>query len=345
MTRLLPKCALALSLLASPPLSASETIELMGTLRDFKSRGSEGGHTDFQDTYNKSYPLITGMVKAALGENGKPALNTVAASTSVLVASSLKNLTQVKLVYQDDSTTTYGSLSVGQSATFSVPADKPGFNLKSVKVMISGSTSEYTIADDADHVNTASAGSNGTITATYTQSQIIPRQWRIASMDSFNQWFTNVEGVNQAVPHSITLTRDPETRVYRFEASKHNNQSFFPLDGQLYGNQTWAHNYHFTYEIHSKFTYTSPGTRDYALNFEFSGDDDVWVYINKKLVVDIGGVHGEKFASVNVDTLASSLGLEPGQTYDLDFYFAERHTTESNFTLETTIQFLPALYD
>lgn len=167
----------------------------------------------------------------------------------------------------------------------------------------------------------------------------------IDSADSFNQWFRNVEDVNKSIPHTITLADDDGNGIFRYEASKHNNQSFFPLDGQLWGNEGNSHNYHFTYEIATKFTYIDPADRDYEMVFNFSGDDDVFVYINGKLVVDLGGVHSEVYGSVNVDDLAADLGLEVGETYDFHFFFAERHLTQSNFTIETTIQFLSPLYD
>lgn len=167
----------------------------------------------------------------------------------------------------------------------------------------------------------------------------------VASSDSFDDWYNNVDGVNLSTKHTITLDDSDGDGTYRFEASKHNGQSFFPIDNELFGNEGNSHNYHFTYEIHTKFTYTDPAGRDDAMVFEFSGDDDVWVYINGHLVVDIGGVHGERYGSVNLDSVAADIGLEPGNTYDFDFFFAERHLTESNFTFETTIQFLSPLYD
>jgi fibro-slime domain-containing protein len=187
-------------------------------------------------------------------------------------------------------------------------------------------------------------GSDGLPVLNIDAEDDIPSIWRIESTNSFSQWFRNVEGTNESTKHTIVLEDPDGDGIYRFEASKHNGQSFFPVDGRLLGNEGRSHNYHFTYAIHTKFTYTDPEERE-TMTFSFSGDDDVWVYINRKLVVDLGGVHPEKYRSVNVDDIAEQIGLEPGQTYDFHFFFAERHTTESNFTIETSIQFLSPLYD
>ena len=87
------------------------------------------------------------------------------------------------------------------------------------------------------------------------------------------------------------------------------------------------HNYGFTMKIQATFEYI-PGQY-----FEFFGDDDVWVFINNRLVVDIGGQHAQVSGAVDLDTL----GLEEGHNYPFHIFYAERHTSESNFKMKTSI--------
>ena len=141
---------------------------------------------------------------------------------------------------------------------------------------------------------------------------------------SFDQWYENVAGVNLpallTIPLDNTITPDPS--VYTFISD-----AFFPIDGVLFDNQGRSHNYHFTYEIHTQFTYRS------GQAFSFEGDDDLWLFIDDQLVLDLGGVHGVLGGMVDLD----SLGLTVGNTYDFDLFFAERHTTQSNFRIDTSI--------
>ncbi len=147
---------------------------------------------------------------------------------------------------------------------------------------------------------------------------------------NFDQWYRDVPGVNKSQGYSIELIKQSDG-TYKYQ-----NNQFFPINGQLFGNYNITNkNYHFTFEVHSKFTYKGGEI------FKFSGDDDVWVYIDGKRVVDIGGVHSTETAP---DVKLDDLGLTVGRTYDFDFFFAERHTTESNFVMTTNIELKAPIY-
>ncbi len=157
----------------------------------------------------------------------------------------------------------------------------------------------------------------------------------IQSESSFNQWYNDVEGVNISIPISITLVLQ-EDGSYVFDDSDdplyQSLGGFFPIEGQGFGNPGGSpdRNFHFTFELHTEFTYDDDG----AQYFSFLGDDDVWVFINGQLVIDLGGVHSAIEQGVDL----TRLDLTDGETYALDFFFAERHRTQSNFRFQTNLE-------
>ncbi|MCY0988544.1 fibro-slime domain-containing protein [Nannocystis sp. ILAH1] len=144
--------------------------------------------------------------------------------------------------------------------------------------------------------------------------------------NEFSQWYNDTPDVNMAFQIDIPLTEvSPGQFTYQ-------NNAFFPIDDQGWGNEGNPHNFHFTTEIHTEFTYQGGEV------FTFTGDDDLWLFINGKLAIDLGGLHPQLTDTIDLDAQAGYLGITIGQNYAMDIFHAERHTTESNFRIDTSIQ-------
>ncbi len=167
----------------------------------------------------------------------------------------------------------------------------------------------YTLydSDRGDNEGSEGAADNGAIT----------------SEETFAQWFRDVPGVNMSGVYRITINRQADG-MYEYLTS-----DFFPIDGALLGNGKDSRNYFFTFEIAADFIYDASAGQV----FDFMGDDDVWVFIDGKLVVDLGGIAGNQQQTVDLDRL----GLEHGETYRLHFFLAERHQPKSQFRFSTNI--------
>lgn len=141
----------------------------------------------------------------------------------------------------------------------------------------------------------------------------------------FAQWYHDVADVNVTIPTTLALV-ETTPGVYLYD-----NPAFFPIDGQGFGDEGLEHNYSFTTEIHTSFRYRG------GESFTFRGDDDLWMFVNGRLAIDLGGLHQPAEATLSLDARAGELGITPGHDYKMDIFQAERHTTASNFRIETTI--------
>lgn len=95
------------------------------------------------------------------------------------------------------------------------------------------------------------------------------------------------------------------------------------------------HNCFFGMQYAVKFTLTA----DYVgpLEYYFFGDDDMWVFLDDKLVCDIGGVHSSVGEYVNLWDYLRKDGRTESETHTLTFFYTERGASGStcymNFTL------------
>lgn len=185
---------------------------------------------------------------------------------------------------------------------------------------------------------------------------------------------TGTDGQTHSVPiygmavdayKSIVLT-DNGIGTYSFEAGYSNNPKyvdydrtngtisqgtggtatvgFYPLDKLGYEQsglltKTSAidatHNGSFTLRGESQFVYN----KDSNLYFTFTGDDDVYMYINGTLALDLGGAHGRNSKTVNLNDLdATKYGLKDGQVATFTFFYMERCSDASTFGIETNME-------
>lgn len=184
----------------------------------------------------------------------------------------------------------------------------------------------------------------------------------------FDQWYDSSSAWNIEEVRPLTLTRGAND-TFDYDSSvdgfpPYSTKGFYPIDDGGWVaqgseakrpshdgiNDGLDHNFNFTTETHFFFQYEG----DEVLSF--SGDDDMWVFIDGVLCLDVGGLHGARAATMNLadPTLEANLtqraivqsckahleglvtGNNPKPLVEMAIFHAERHTEGSNFKLALT---------
>jgi fibro-slime domain-containing protein len=214
---------------------------------------------------------------------------------------------------------------------------------------------ESTLGNDKKPVYTGICDSGGAPIGT------CPDGAQMTTQANFDQWYNDISGVNKTFVTKLTMGKITSD-VYQFPATL--GAQLFPLDGRgwvlessettLQSSETTPapHNFGFTSEIRHWFEFKG-GER-----LTFSGDDDVWVFINGKLALDLGGMHSRREQTIVLDRASGEarctittngadstpsatscpiatrdLDLTVGSVYEVSLFHAERHTGFSNFDL------------
>ncbi|MGL1935068.1 MAG: fibro-slime domain-containing protein [Fibrobacterales bacterium] len=189
--------------------------------------------------------------------------------------------------------------------------------------------------------------------------------------ERLTEWFRPEPDSSNYTCIDLELNHNDHDNVYEYVAltemydihngvyDNMNEQSgFFPLDGfweasngrhnnknqigQNYSSrhderQTktgYVHNYHYCMKTELTFDYR-PGQQ-----FTFNGDDDLWIFIDGQLAVDLGGTHTPISETLHLDQLFNERGgAVAGSNHDFDLFYCERQTLASNLQIQTDIDF------
>lgn len=156
---------------------------------------------------------------------------------------------------------------------------------------------------------------------------------------------TTAEYLSEA-SHNVDSASDPNKVSTQY--------GFFPFNENTTSKSAVRYNYGYGAKLEIPFTLTSTGTvkddynNEIPIRFYFSGDDDVWVFIDDQLVLDIGGAHAKVSGVLEFDqrdnkkdTVTSYVSQVKNNKTRVDGAdYGADNCDGSNYTTETRITYL-----
>lgn len=317
---------------------------------------------DASDSYSGNYYFWgnkwsrSGMVESELGSNGMPVYTdaTVARVAQELAAGNY-NSDEMAGVANDNDVIYDTFLKSGAArSVVGKDAEKMSTTFASAKTW-SNITNAYDLAWYLLNTLYQADTNMTTVTGTDGAGHAVPIYGM--KVDAYDRLIlTENNGVYSFDAANKKSNYDTESRsIYEDDTAR--SLQFYPIDGLGYdailGDTTDKtdspyqkdENGNITATVrpeHPNGSYTLRGEAQFVyqdnLYFEFSGDDDVYMYINGVLALDLGGAHGICTKRVNLKDVATKCHLTPGEVATFTFFYMERNSDASNFKIETNME-------